>query len=85
LKLREYVKLEKQTLVPTALGMRTDEVLMRALPDLVDVKFTAEMETSLDRIAEGKVNWQHFLFDWNAGYLQSALQKARSILRSGAA
>ncbi len=84
LKLREYVKLEKQALAPTALGMKTDEVLKRALPDLVDVKFTAEMETSLDRIAEGKVNWQHFLFDWNSGYLQSALSKARQILRISA-
>jgi DNA topoisomerase-1 len=81
LRAREYVRLEKQTLVPTELGMRTDDVLMRALPDLVDVKFTAEMESSLDRIAEGKVNWQHFLCDWNAGYLQSALQKARMVLR----
>lgn len=84
LRLREYVKLEKQTLAPTPLGLKTDEVLMRALPDLVDVRFTAEMETSLDRIAEGKMNWQHFLCDWNANYLQSALQKARSILRMSA-
>jgi DNA topoisomerase-1 len=83
LRTREYVKLEKQTLVPTSLGMKTDEVLIRALPDLVDVKFTASMESSLDRIAEGKVNWQHFLCDWNTGYLQAAMTKARAILRVG--
>lgn len=84
LKMREYVNLEKLVLVATALGMKTDAVLMRALPDLVDVKFTAKMETSLDQIAEGKVNWQQFLFDWNFDYLQSAMQKARAILRVGA-
>ena len=81
LRAREYVRLEKQTLAPTDLGMRTDDVLMRALPDLVDTKFTAQMETSLDQIAEGKVNWQHFLFDWNTGYLQTAMTKARAVLR----
>lgn len=83
LKAREYVVLDKLTLKPTDLGLRTDDVLVRALPDLVDTKFTADMETSLDKIAEGAVNWQNFLFDWNAGYLQSALSKARAILRAG--
>ena len=83
LRAREYVRLEKQTLVPTPLGLKSDQVLIRALPDLVDVKFTAEMESSLDRIAEGKVNWQHFLCDWNTGYLQTAMAKARQILRVG--
>jgi DNA topoisomerase-1 len=84
LKARDYVKLEKLTLVPTDLGMKTDSVLMRALPDLVDAKFTAKMENSLDQIAEGRVNWQQFLFDWNIGYLQMALQKARAILKLSA-
>lgn len=81
LKNREYVKLEKSALTPTDLGMKTDHVLMKALPDLVDVKFTADMESSLDRIAEGKVNWEKFLCQWNTTYLQLALTKARQLLR----
>ena len=80
LKTRDYAKIERAALAPTDLGMKTDAVLMRALPDLVDVKFTANMESSLDRIAEGQVNWEKFLCDWNFGYLQQALSRARQLL-----
>ena len=79
---RDYAVVEKGTIGPTELGLATDEFLMSAMPDLVDVKFTAQMEDSLDRIAEGKVSWESFLCDWNGSYLQAALAKARGLLRS---
>ena len=77
---REYVILEKDVLAPTDLGMKTDQFLMRAMPDLVDVRFTADMEKSLDQIAENKMGWEKFLCDWNHGYLTQALVGARGIL-----
>jgi DNA topoisomerase-1 len=79
---RGYVILEKDVLAPTELGMGTDEFLMRAMPDIVNVAFTAQMEGSLDRIAEGKLAWEAFLCEWNGSYLQAALVKARAFLRS---
>ena len=74
---RDYVVLNQLVLAPTALGMATDTVLMRAIPDLVDVKFTAKMEASLDQIAEGRIQWEKFLVDWNFNYLQTALLSAQ--------
>jgi DNA topoisomerase-1 len=80
LKDREYVTSEKGLLAPTTLGMATDDALGKAIPELVDAKFTAEMEESLDRIAEGKLDWERYLCGWNEGYLRPALTKARSAL-----
>lgn len=80
LKDREYVTSEKGLLAPTTLGMATDEALGEAIPELVDAKFTAEMEESLDRIAEGKLDWEKYLCGWNEAYLRPALTKARAAL-----
>lgn len=82
LKDREYVKLEKSVLAPTPLGMATDEALGQAMPDLVDTRFTATMEQSLDQIAEGKMSWECYLTDFNDKYLQPALTRARQVLRT---
>ncbi|MFL5813763.1 MAG: type I DNA topoisomerase [Bdellovibrionia bacterium] len=80
LKEREYVTSEKGLLAPTTLGMATDEALGKAIPELVDAKFTAEMEASLDRIAEGSLDWEKYLCGWNEGYLRPALTQARVAL-----
>jgi len=80
LKDREYVKLEASMLAPTELGMATDEALMKALPDLIDSKFTADMEADLDRIAEGKLAWEKYLIEWSTNYLEPAVVKARDLL-----
>jgi len=80
LKDRDYVALNAGTLAPTKLGLNTDEVLLTAIPEIVDVKFTAELESSLDRIAEGKLAWEKFLCEWNGSYLNGALEKARAAI-----
>lgn len=86
LKEREYVVLEKSALAPTPLGMSTDEALVKAIPDLVDTEFTATMEGSLDRIAEGKLQWEKYLNAWNRDWFAPAVAKAREVLgvREGA-
>ena len=58
LKQRLYVELVKGKLQPTQVGMQVDEFLGKALPDLIESDFTAQMEASLDQIAEGKENWE---------------------------
>jgi DNA topoisomerase-1 len=82
LKEREYIYLEKDVLAPTALGLSTDEVLSRAIPELVDVAFTADMEKSLDQIAANKISWEKFLSDWNYDYFRQALGKAHELIKT---
>ncbi|MGB7085372.1 MAG: type I DNA topoisomerase, partial [Phormidesmis sp.] len=53
-----YVEVTIGSLFPTALGLVVDAFLKEALPDLLEASFTAQMERSLDQIAEGKADWQ---------------------------
>jgi DNA topoisomerase-1 len=81
LKQRDYVELVKGKLLkPTEMGMQVDEFMGKALPDLLEADFTAQMESSLDRIAEGKADWQQYLIGWNQDYFEPALAKAKQIV-----
>ena len=53
LKKRKYVDEEKGILLITDQGKKTAHVLEKYFPNIVDAKYTAEMETKLDTISEG--------------------------------
>jgi DNA topoisomerase-1 len=76
LKEREYVDLISGKLHPTERGLAVDEFLGQALPDLIDPAFTADMESTLDAIAQGQQEWQGYLTHWYDQYFQPALSKA---------
>lgn len=54
---RGYVEREQKSLRPTALGGVVTDVLIQQFPNIVDEKFSAGMEKSLDKIEEGKTDW----------------------------
>jgi len=76
LKSRSYVKLTKKKLVPTDLGKTVDSFLDKPFKNLIDEKFTAQMESSLDAIASGDINWENYLCGWNNSYFAPALSQA---------
>ncbi|WP_370588031.1 type I DNA topoisomerase [Trichocoleus sp. FACHB-591] len=80
LKQRLYVEVVKGHLQPTSLGLEVDSFLQDALPDLLEAKFTAQMEQALDQIADGKQDWQTYLTAWNREYFTPALTKARQVI-----
>lgn len=55
---REYIVTEKKALVPTELGIHVTEYLEEYFKDIMNIKFTADMEKSLDDVETGKVEWQ---------------------------
>ncbi|WP_300342751.1 type I DNA topoisomerase [Fusobacterium sp.] len=57
LKKREYVKIEGKSFIPTELGFEIEDALDKNFPNIMNVKFTAEMENQLDEVAEGEENW----------------------------
>lgn len=63
---REYVLREKGRFIPTEVGLYVNGYLVENFPDLLQVKFTAELEENLDRISEGKADWQEYLRSYNA-------------------
>src|SRR3990167_3005162 len=52
---REYVNKEKSKLKPTLLGCSVNDLLVQGFPEIMDVKFTADMEEKLDSVEEGNI------------------------------
>ncbi len=78
---REYVEREKRRLKPTELGDLVNSLLVESFPEILDVGFTAEMETKLDAVEEGKVDWQILLKEFY-GPFETALESARTNMRN---
>ena len=55
---RYYVRLAAKRFEPTELGEIVNGLIVEFFPDIVDVKFTADMESKLDEVEEGKQQWQ---------------------------
>lgn len=53
---RGYVAKDAKKFIPTELGKRVNEMLVKNLPDIVNISFTAKMEENLDRIAQGEID-----------------------------
>ncbi|EIA75461.1 type I DNA topoisomerase [Campylobacter coli] len=58
---RDYVKIDKKQLIPSEVAFSVTEVLEKNFSDIVDSKFTSNLENTLDEIAEDKANWQETL------------------------
>ena len=54
---RGYVALDNKRFIPTELGEIVFELVMEFFPEIIDVEFTANLETNLDNVEEGIVNW----------------------------
>lgn len=54
---RYYVRLVSRHFEPTELGEIVNRIIEKQFPDIVNVKFTADIEGELDEIEEGKQNW----------------------------
>ncbi len=61
---RGYVGKEQGKLVPEAIGFAVNDFLVERLPKLFDIGFTADMETHLDEIEQGKLGWVAMMQDF---------------------
>ena len=59
---RGYVERdEKKRFLPTQIGMSVNDLLVKQFPNIVDLEFTSRMEESLDKVAEGLIEWRPLL------------------------
>lgn len=58
---RGYVKLEQKKFIPTEIGIETNKKLQDFFSNIINVKYTANMEEKLDEIAEGTEKWNELL------------------------
>ncbi len=54
---RYYITRSNKQLVPTQLGRIINDILVGYFPAVVDVNFTASVESGLDRVEDGEVEW----------------------------
>ncbi|HKY97774.1 MAG TPA: type I DNA topoisomerase [Gemmatimonadaceae bacterium] len=61
---RRYAQLENRRFFPTELGDQVERVMVKSFPDVFNVQFTSHMESDLDKVEEGDVNWRQMLEDF---------------------
>ncbi len=74
---REYVVREKKQLSPTELGEAVVNLLKQQFPNIVNVKFTANMESDLDKVEAGEVDYIQMLHTFYDGF-EETLAKAKN-------
>ncbi|MDR2726736.1 MAG: type I DNA topoisomerase [Deltaproteobacteria bacterium] len=84
---RDYVRLEEKNFAPTDLGRVVCEHLRAHFVRLMDVGFTAGMEQSLDKVAEGGTNWVNLLKDFSSDFepVLAAATTAMNAIKAGMA
>ena len=58
---RHYIEKDKKLLIPTELGKVVNNLLVDYFKDIINVEFTAMVETEFDAIADGKENWKKII------------------------
>ncbi len=67
---RQYVVKEGKNLKPTPLGEVVTALMKERFPDIVDMDFTAQMETELDKVESGGVQWKSVIQNFYTGFSQ---------------
>lgn len=76
---RGYVKRESKTLYPTELGEVTTKLMEERFPKIVNVKFTAQMESDLDTVEDGKYPWVQLLTDFYGDFNETLKQAKKDM------
>ncbi len=77
---RNYTSKVKGRLIPTELGFVVTDILVENFPDILNVTFTANMETDLDKIEEGDADWVETLRHFYSSFSRD-LNKATTGMR----
>lgn len=75
IKSRGYVKVEDKKLFPTKIGFEITDKLQEYFSHLINVKYTSDMESDLDKIAEGKKIWYQIVESFYNDF-EPAVEKA---------
>ena len=72
---RRYITKEKKNIFVTELGQAVDDMMQKNFPTIVDTAFTANMESLLDTVANGNINWKTLVENFYPD-LSQAVEKA---------
>ena len=68
---RRYIEKEQKQLVPTELGKIVNKLLTENFKDVINVEFTANVESQFDNIAEGKEDWRKMIGEFYTPFEQT--------------
>ncbi|AUJ50761.1 type I DNA topoisomerase [Brachyspira hyodysenteriae] len=68
---RHYVQRKGKQLVPTELGKLVNELISENFPELVNINFTADMESKLDKIEDDNIEWNNILKEFYPHFLDT--------------
>jgi len=77
---RNYVTKENKTFVPTELGKAVNNLIKKYFPDIVDIKFTSNMENNLDKVEHGKIDWHKILDNFYKDF-EKTLETAKDLTK----
>jgi DNA topoisomerase I len=76
---RKYVTVEQRRFMPLELGKKVNEVMKLHFPRIVDIGFTAEIETELDRVEEGEQEWVGVIRDFYEPFKTTLAEAEKTI------
>ena len=76
---RNYARREKRAFLPTVLGIKVSDLLVKHFPQIMDEGFTASLEEELDKVEKGKAQWQKVLEDFYPAFDKKAEKVLLSI------
>ena len=79
LQTRKYIEIEKKRIHPTEIAFTVIEMLEKHFPEIVDSNFTAQMEETLDKVANGEENWQKILKAFYTPFMQKIEEGKKNI------
>ena len=68
---RRYIEKEQKQLIPTELGKIVNKLLTENFKDVINVEFTANVESQFDNIAEGKEDWREMIGEFYTPFEQT--------------
>jgi len=77
----EIVGTEKAKLFPTHIGTLVTDFLVENFVEVVDYKFTADMEDEFDNVAKGKLEWKILMKNFYSSFHQT-IEDSKSISRT---
>jgi len=78
---RKYVEKNEGRFAPTELGEIVNDLLVDRFNELVNEKFTAKMETELDAIEEGKLDWVKVIKKFHGPFNTELLEATKTLER----
>ncbi len=67
---RKYVEKDGKYMLPTEVAYKITDMLVKYFTDIMDVGFTAHMESDLDKIEEGGVDWHKIISDFYPNFAE---------------